>query len=68
MYDVYLNPKGRRLIVPKGKGLPSGASGKWTKARTVKNITDDAKDAIATVGYHLYKLTITFDEHVKKRK
>jgi hypothetical protein len=67
MFDVYLSRSGHRLTVLEGEGLPKGAPGRWIKVRTVARVTDDTKDAIAMVGYHLHKLTSTFEETVKGR-
>jgi hypothetical protein len=61
MYDVFLSPKGVRLIVEARKPAPAQAQD-WKKARTVADVSQDTKDAIETVGYHLYKLTTHFDE------
>jgi hypothetical protein len=63
MYDVYLNPKGIRLIVKAGASLPAEAKpGEYKKKRTVTKVSDDTKDAIDLQGYHLYKFTASFKE------
>ena len=64
MYDVYQHgtmPE-YRFIKRSTDPMPSQARSDWKLVRTAPRVSPEAEKEIETLGYHLYKIGVQFQE------